>query len=73
MIRINVDAFSHSWKSMFAHSQPNMLTALCIMVQLAPQKQVPYCMFATSTKKIVLALHLRRRCILKMHRLQTVE
>lgn len=63
MIRINVDAFSHSWKSMFAHSWPNVSAALCIMVQLAPHKQVPCRMFATSTKKIVLALHLRRHCI----------
>lgn len=34
MIRINTDAFSHSWK--FAHLWPNISPALCITLQLVP-------------------------------------
>lgn len=63
MIRINMDAFSHSWKSMFAHLWPNISPALCIMVQLVPHKEVPWGVFCYFQKRrLFLALHLKRQC-----------
>lgn len=41
-----MDAFSHSWKLMFAHLWPNISSALCIMVRLVPHK-----VFSTSIRE----------------------